>query len=131
MKRRWFLVLGVGIIAANLWLLITLDSPIIEEPASVATTLAFLLAGVLFVLGGVGERLGSLDWYQFVGLANVVMGVGFVATYLVPMAVGTSAYDGTTGTLFAVSAMIGGSSLAFIGLDWVRGGQHFDPSTYE
>ena len=131
MKRRWFLVLGIYIIAANLWLLTTLDSPIIEEPMTVATNVAFLFAGVLFILGGVGENLGNLDWYRFVGLANLIMGIGFAATYLLPMMNGTSAYDGIASILLAICAVIGGASLAFIGFDWIRGGRHFDLSTFE
>ncbi len=130
MKRRWFLVLGVYLIAANLWLLITLNSPIFEEPMAVVTNVAFLFAGLLFVLGGISENLGNLGWYRFVGLANLIMGVGFAATYLLPIANGTSAYE-DAGIFLAICAVVGGASLAFIGFDWVRGGRHFDLSTYE
>ncbi|WP_435076121.1 hypothetical protein [Halococcus sp. AFM35] len=130
MKRRWFLVLGVYLIAANLWLLNTLNSPIFEEPMAVVTNVAFLFAGLLFVLGGISENLGNLGWYRFVGLANLIMGVGFAATYLLPIANRTSTYE-DAGMFLAICAVVGGASLAFIGFDWVRGGRYFDLSTYE
>jgi hypothetical protein len=132
MKRRWFLVLGVGIILANLGFLFAFRAGIFETPSIVAANVFLILGGALMIIGGADVQPRGSEWYQFVGAANVLIAAGMAGTYLLPMVNGTSAYEGTAGALFVVFVVVvGGGSLAFIGLDWIRGGRHFDLSTYE
>ena len=131
MKRRWFLVLGVGMIVANLGFLFAFRTTVLENPATVAANAIFILGGVLMAIGGANAQPRGSEWYQFVGTGNVLLGIGFAATYLLPIANGTSAYEGSAGVFLAIWGVVGGASLAFIGYDWVRGGRHFDLSTFE
>jgi hypothetical protein len=131
MKRRWFLVLGLGMIAASLGLLFVFPVNLLENPATAATNIVLILGGALMAIGGAGIQPRTSEWYQFVGAGDVLIGVGMAASYLLPMVYGTSPYDGTEGVLLAICAVAGGGSLAFIGFDWIRGGRHFDLSIFE
>ena len=91
----------------------------------------FILGGVLMAIGGVDAQPQQSEWYQFVGAGNILYGIGFASTYLLPMVNGTSTYSGTAGVFLAIWGVVGGASLAFIGYDWIRGGKHFDLSTFE
>jgi peptidoglycan/LPS O-acetylase OafA/YrhL len=131
MKRRWFLVLGVGIIAANLGFLFAFRTTVLENPTTAAANLFHILGGVLMAVGGTDAQPRRSKWYQFVGAGNVLIAVGLAASYLLPLVNGTSPYGDTVGILLAICAVAGGGSLAFIGFDWIRGGRHFDLSTFE
>jgi hypothetical protein len=131
MKRRWFLVLGIGIVLANLGFLFIFRSGILENPATMTANVVFILGGVLMAIGGANAQPRSSEWYQFVGAGNILYAVGFSSTYLLPLVNGTSAYGDTAGSFLAIWGVVGGASLAFIGYDWVRGGKHFDLSTFE
>jgi peptidoglycan/LPS O-acetylase OafA/YrhL len=131
MKRRWFLVVGVGIIVANLGFLFVFRAGILENPTTAAANLFHILGGVLMAVGGADAQPRRSRWYQFVGAGNVLIAVGLAASYLLPMVNGTSPYGDTVGVLLAICAVAGGGSLAFIGFDWIRGGRHFDLSTFE
>ncbi|GAA0457637.1 hypothetical protein MUK72_12040 [Halococcus dombrowskii] len=130
MKRRWFLVLGLGMIVANLGFLFAFRATILENPATAATNTVLVFGGVLMAIGGAGAQPRG-TWYQFVGTGDVLIGIGMASSYLLPMVYGTSPYGSTEGILLAICAVAGGGSLAFMGFDWIRGGRHFDLSTYE
>jgi peptidoglycan/LPS O-acetylase OafA/YrhL len=130
MKRRWFLVLGLSIIAASLGMLFAFSVNPLENPATAATSTVLVLGGVLMAIGGAGAQPQG-TWYQFVGAGNALIGIGMAASYLLPMMNGTSPYGDTVGVLLAICAMAGGGSLVFMGFDWIRGGRHFDLSTFE
>lgn len=131
MKRRWFLVLGVLTVASQVGPLVAFGIPSSPPASTVLTVVSTVLAGVLFVLGGLAPRIGGVEWYRFVGIAALLAGIGFALAMVVPILNGTSAYEREVRPLLAVAATIGGASLAFIGIDWLRGGRHFDLSIYE
>ena len=131
MKRRWFLVLGVGIIVANLGFLFVFRTTVLENPATAVTNVVPILGGILMAMGGADAQPRQSEWYQFVGAGNALLGIGMAASYLLPMVYGTSPYDGTEAILLAICAVAGGGSLAFMGFDWIRGGRHFDLSTFK
>jgi hypothetical protein len=131
MKRRWFLVLGVGIIVANLGFLFVFRAGILENPTPAVANVALILGGVLTAIGGADAQPRQSEWYEFVGAGNVLHAVGFASTYLLPLSNGTSAYGDTAGAFLAIWGVVGGASLAFIGFDWIRGGRHFDLSSFE
>ena len=131
-KRCWFLVLGIGIIAANFGYLFIFRDGVFETPIVAVANVFLIFGGTLMAIGGADAQPRGSEWYQFVGAANVLIAVGMAGTYLLPMVNGTSAYESTAGALFVVFVVVvGGCSLAFIGYDWIRGGRHFDLSTYE
>ncbi|WP_115865402.1 hypothetical protein [Halorussus litoreus] len=127
MKRLWFAVLGTLYAVVGVWFLTAFWSGVATDPASILTVALWFGASALYVLGGFGASLGGLDWYQFVGLGNVCLGLQLVVRVPFALADGNSA----TASLVATLAMgVGGLSLAYIGLDWVRGGRHFDLSRF-
>ena len=130
MKRRWFLILGLGIIVSNLGFLFAFDTTVLDNLATAATTSVLVLGGVLMAIGGAGAQPRG-TWYQFVGAGDVLIGIGMASSYLLPVVYGTSPYGSTEGILLVICAVAGGGSLAFMGFDWIRGGRHFDLSTFE
>lgn len=130
MKRRWFLVLGLGIIVANLGFLFAFDTTALNNSATAATNGILALGGVLMAIGGAGVQPRG-TWYQFVGAGDVLIGIGMAASYLLPMVYGTSSYGSTESVFLVICAVAGGGSLAFMGFDWIRGGRQFDLSTFE
>ncbi|WP_323191433.1 hypothetical protein [Halostella sp. PRR32] len=129
MKRRWLTVLGCLIVAGWTAVFLAFGSFQSPDPLFLVGTVPFLLAGVLFVLAGTTESLGGIEWYQLSGLGDVLIGLSMSAQFL-----WTATRSGSVpGDVLVVDAImaVGGLSLVFIGIDWIRGGKHFDLSTYE
>jgi hypothetical protein len=126
MKRRWFAVLGVFLFVSQGAAFVAFGSsaPDIE---TVLPLLPWMFGGVLFVLGGLSVRIGNVEWYQFVGAANVLMGIGFGIEFSLP-----ALRDGSAaGPLLAIAGVVGGLSMIYIGVSWIRNSRQFSPSEYE
>lgn len=127
MRRRWFAVIGgffldVAALAGAL-----LGSAALRSPRVAVGIATWLLVGGLAVVGGLRESVAGVAWYRFVGASDVLLGlwmVGFaVAWYL------EGAADGALASVAAQA--LGGLVIALVGVDWFRGGRHFDLSAYE
>jgi hypothetical protein len=131
MKRRWFLIVGIFLVVGQIAVLVAFGVPPLSESSATATVGITALAGVLFAFGGTSRQFWSVEWYQFVGVAQMLIGLSFMVSMLLPILTGTSAYESDVQPLLAVAAAGGGMSIMFIGFDWIRGGRHFDLSSYE
>jgi hypothetical protein len=129
MKRHWFLVLGLFLFGSQLFVHTAFGVPSSADLGTLVSIIATALAGVLFVFGGLGISVRTLEWYQIVGGANILLGASFCLEIVVPVLNSTSASGSTVQPFMAVAAVCGGGSLMFIGLDWLRGGRHFDLSS--
>lgn len=128
MKRRWFAVLGVFLFVSHGAVLVAFGFPA-PVTETVLSLLPWMFAGVLFVLGGLSVQIETIEWHQFVGAANVFMGIGFGVNFSLTTLRDASLGNG--GVIFAVAGIAGGLSMVFIGMDWIRGGRHFEISRYE
>jgi hypothetical protein len=130
MKRRWFAVLGAFLLVGESAVLVAFGFP---PPLDAGTALPFVLwafVGILLVLGGLSVEIGTVEWHQFVGTANVLMGIWFGVGF--PLTTLRDASLGDAGVIFAaVAGVVGGLSMVFIGASWIRGSQHFKTSKYE
>lgn len=131
MKRRWFLVLGIFLIIGQLAVRAAFGLPTPSESSAIATFVITGSAGILFAIGGTGKQVGSITWNQFIGAADLLLGLMFVLGVVFPIWNSTSPYESSIQPFLAVAAIGGGASLMFIGIDWVRGGHYFDLSSYE
>ncbi|UPV72803.1 hypothetical protein M0R89_09595 [Halorussus limi] len=128
MKRVWFAVVGVFFALFGVGFLAAFGVESLADPTALATLALWFGASALYVLGGLDAPVGDLRWYQSVGLGNVCLGLQMVVR--VP-----SELAGVSGDfeplLAALAGGVGGLTLAYIGLDWFRGGRHFDLSAFE
>lgn len=130
MKRRWFLVLGSLVILANVSVLAAFGVPDVSG-STLATPVVSALGGVLFALGGLDRQFQRIEWYQFVGGANISQGIAMGLAFLRPILTGATLSERGIELILAICALVGGASLVFIGVDWIRGGHYFDPASYE
>jgi hypothetical protein len=125
MKRRWFAVLGAFFLVGESAVLIAFGFP----PLNVGIALpfvTFVFVGILLVLGGLSAEIGNVEWYQFIGVANILMGIWFGVGF--PL---MTFRDMTAGVVLAVAGVIGGLSMVFIGASWIRGSRDFKVAKYE
>ena len=85
-------------------------------------------AGILLLLGGIGYEFGSIKWYQLIGAGDILLGLSLCVQFLGTF---TNSVPSNEDLLFMGMAAIGGLSLAYIGVDWIRGGKHFDLSQFD
>lgn len=118
-NRIYFAVMGALIGAGGLALAIVGDDGVVSATA-------IFIAGLLFVVGGLRERvrIGSmrLEWYRLIGGGIVLVGLGNVAFGL----------RGAIGSgVLSFEALVGALNLClllFVGIDFFRGGVHHDLS---
>lgn len=125
MKRRWFAVIGASIVLAQGILMAIFGFPAIDGLAVFGLVLP-TIAGVLFIAGGFSVQIRNVEWYQFVGTADVLMGIWFGLEF----AFGPYT-DSTAGPILAVTGIVGGLSMVFIGVNWMRYSRQFGVSRYE
>jgi hypothetical protein len=88
----------------------------------------FFVAGCCFAVAGlrasvsVGGR--NLPWYAFAGVADVALGVGMLLN------ASQMPRGGTEDLFFAAVTAVSALPLLFIGVDYLRGGVHFDVSAF-
>ncbi|MFB6105522.1 MAG: hypothetical protein ABEJ70_00980 [Halobacteriaceae archaeon] len=123
MNRPGIALLGAVLLVASAAVAAAFWPP--GDARALANLGLLVVAGALFVVGGarhtvtVGGR--RLPWYVFVGAGHLVFGAGLVAAQA--PALGESAT--TVERIGALAAVVGGLVLAFIGVDYLRGGRHF------
>ena len=126
MKRRWLSVLGAGMLLAGAVYVAVFGVVSLAGPFRGTAAVCFTLSAIFEIVAGQGERVGSVEWYQFMGAANVLMGV-MIGIHLVGGVVhGSPTPIGLDG-MMAVGAL----SITWIGIDLLRGGRHFDPASYD
>lgn len=128
MKRRWFAVLGAFLLVSQGAALVVFDFPRSDAEAALSLV-AWMFVGALFILGGLSVQIGTIVWYQFIGGSFVVMGITFGLDF--PLTTLNDASLGDAGVIFAIAGIVGGLSMIFIGVDWIRGGHYLEISQYE
>lgn len=128
MKRRWFVVLGAFLLFVNSALFVAFGFPTLDTEAALSLV-SWMVVGILFVVGGSSVQIGAVEWYQLVGAGYVLMGITFGLDFSLTTL--NDASLGDSGVVFAVVAILGGLSMVFMGVDWIRGGHHFEISQYE
>lgn len=127
-RRSWFVVFG-GLLGLLVLLVLpaAFRGDVPADPTAITTFGLFCGASLLYILGGLGRSVGSFEWNQLVGLGNVCMGLQMVVR-------APAKFVGTSGNIALVAALgsgLGGLTLTYVGLDWFRGGRHFDLSAFE
>ncbi|WP_424018515.1 hypothetical protein ACOZ4N_03300 [Halorientalis pallida] len=122
MRRRIYLFAGVILAVTSFP---TLLLGVIEDPYNAVGTLLLGIGGLLFVVAAKRDEVEvgdwSISWHQFVGGADVFLGVGFPLTLLNPVIEGTATSMDYT---FFVAGIVGGLVLVFIGVDVLRGSHY-------
>lgn len=128
MKRQWFAALGGFIAASWVAVLVAFGERVPFDPQFGVVGALVLSAAVLLVLAGTTDALGGIEWNQFAGAADVLLGLALIVQFLLT----ATLEDATSAGLLAdAAAALGGLVLLFIGADWIRGGKHFDLAAYE
>lgn len=128
MKRRWFAVVGGFFLIVSAGAVVLLGRDALRTPRFLASILTWLLIGGLSVVGGLRRSVAGVEWYRFVGVGDVLLGLwmlGYATTWFL---------DGTADRATQVSAVAmagSGSLLVFIGVDYFVGGRHLDVSAIE
>jgi hypothetical protein len=131
MKRRWLLALGIlGFIGSIASLAISGFSTE-SESITVATSIAFAFGSCLFALGGIDDSFHRLDWYHLAGTGQIIVGIAAGSMFLLPILSGVSSADVGIQMIRSLIGAFTALSLTFVGFDWIRGGRHFDLSSYE
>ncbi|RDZ63700.1 hypothetical protein C5B90_11235 [Haloferax sp. Atlit-12N] len=127
MDRRFLAVVGVFdlLIAVALALLGALS-----HPGSVVQFALFAAAGVLLVVAGVRESVAlgatTLRWHVVAGAGYVCFGMAILVDGL------SSVFDPRGDPYFGgLFALLLAPVMLFMGVDYLRGGVHFDLSTFE
>jgi hypothetical protein len=128
MRRIWFAVMGATFAVVGVGFAAAFGLEGVAEPPTAVALALWFSASVLYLLGGFGTSLGGVEWYQFVGLGNVCLGLQLLVQLPFTLAGGTPE---TEVLVPAIASGLGGLSLLFIGLDWLRGGRHFDLSAFD
>ena len=128
MKRQWFAALGGFIAASWVAVLVAFGERVLFDPQFGVVGALVLSAAVLLVLAGTTDALGGIEWNQFAGAADVLLGLALIVQFLLA----ATLEDATSAGLLAdAAAALGCLVLLFIGADWIRGGKHFDLAAYE
>ena len=128
MRRSYFALVGLALLAATVGVMIAVGVGEASGTVLVAVG-ALLLSADLLIIGGLTDQISVnswvVRWYHMVGagvvllgLANVVFGAGWVIESGEP----------SVGVLAFTTA---GLVIAFIGVDFFRGGIHYDVSRFE
>jgi len=127
--KQW-LPIGFGalLVVVPIGLVVGTGTVPTADPLLVASVVVVPLAGVLSMLGGLGVGVGRVEWFQFIGLSNVLFG-GWVLWFALSTLLSTPS---DVGTIVSVSLVgLGSVALTLIGVDWARGPKYFDVEAYE
>lgn len=127
-KRRWFAVLGSFVLLGWSALALAFGLPDEGEAAFLLNDVPLLLGGAALVAGGATDGDGGVAWYRLVGAGFVLLGLSMAGQFLA-----TLAAQRTLDGLLAADAvtLVPAVAVALVGLDWIRGGKHFDLSVFE
>lgn len=127
MKRRWLSVIGVFLLVAALGLAIVItgvEELSLEDGMTPAT---LFIVGTLFVLGGESTSIRGLEWNQFAGIGQVILGSWFAFQAGTFLPIDPTALELAMAGSFAIAGLV----FVFIGIDWFRGGFYYDLSELE
>jgi hypothetical protein len=124
MKRRWFTVMGgsmiLGLISFAFLFGVSVSDGIGIE-ILVYLVIPFLIGG-LNVLGGASVSVGTVEWYQFLGIAEIGMGILVPIWFWLGSQSATSSPAGVI--FFTMIGVASGLYSVFIGADLIRGGRY-------
>lgn len=123
-KRRWFAVMGAVVLLLVTALVATFGVTVATYPAVVLMVAASLLS----VLGGLDPVPDVVPWYRFVGAGELLFGAVFLVLWVGPAVGGGRS---TTDLAMAAVGVANALVFGFIGVDWLRGGRHFDVEAFE
>jgi hypothetical protein len=122
MRRRIYLIAGVVLALTSFP---TLLAGITQGVYDAVGTLLLGIGGLLFVVAARRDEVDvgdwTISWHQFVGGADITLGIGFPLTLLGPVLGGTASSMDYT---FFVAGIVGGLVLVFIGVDVIRGSRY-------
>lgn len=126
MRRALLTLLGSGLLLVAAALLGLVGVP---DDASTGLLVACLgVAGGTFVVAGRRERVavgsGSVEWHVFAGVGDLALALAMLST-TVPELLGGSV-AATSAVVGSAAGALGALALAFIGVDYLRGGVHLD-----
>ena len=122
MKRRWLSVIGILFLLTSVGIIVAYAS--LGELTLMEGFNVILLStvGTLFIFAGEGREGFGIEWFQFAGIGLIALGswLAFQAGTLLPTDPGVMEW-----VVFG-SFVAGGIIFVFIGIDWIRGGFHFN-----
>lgn len=128
-NRRWLLGFGALLVAASVGVVLVAGGvPPDADVGAVLTVLGLSLTGLCFVLAGL-RRPPGMAWYRYAGAGIVLVGLAQTVRIATSLAAGDVG-DGAR-LVGGVAGIVGGLVLVVIGLDWFRGGRHFDLGVLE
>lgn len=125
MNARWISAFGVAVLALAAGIAL-FAGPADLSIRTVAVLGSMALAGVCWLLAGEGIALAGLAWYQWLGAGFLVFAVGLLAQ-------GAAAvWSGGSGDLlYGASQFLLAVVFGFMGVDYARGGRHYDLSLFD
>lgn len=124
MKRRLFTLFGVGLLVVLLALTALLGVNVWNSPLRALQGLLFFSGATAFLVAGEGRSVTGLDPIQLVGAGDLAVAGGVLLNAINTFSGGLPAE--TAETTAALGAGLGAIGLAFIGVDYLRGGQVFN-----
>jgi hypothetical protein len=88
-----------------------------------------VLIGFLYILGGASVSVGTIEWYQFIVIAEISMGILVPIWFWLGIPSITSSPAGVV--FFLMIGIAGGLYSVFIGVDYIRGGSIIDLAACE
>jgi hypothetical protein len=131
MKRRWFMVAGTVMVLAITPLAFLFGASLsggIGVEIFVYLVMPVLI-GILYILGGASVSVGTIEWYQFIGIAEIIMGILVPIWFWLGIPSITSSLSGII--FFMIIGVAGGLYSVFIGADYIRGGSVIDIAACE
>lgn len=126
--RRLLVLLGVGLLAVTALLATLIGVP--SRPTTWLWAGSLGVAGTLLLVAGLRDSVtvGSLgvQWYVSVGVAQLFLALSMLVTSLVDFWTGNAVSP--VGT---AAGVVGAATLAFFGVDYIRGGVYMRLPTAE
>ena len=123
MKRGWLTVLGSGLLLLILGLTALLGGGIWGTPLRAIQGLLFLVAAGAFLAAGRDRSVAGLVPIRVVGVGDLALAGAILLNVINTFSGGIPAESAETTA--ALGAAMGGVGLAFIGIDYLRGGRIF------
>ena len=123
MKRAWLTVIGSALLLGVLGVTALLGSDVWGTPLRAIQGLLFLVGAVAFLAAGRNRSVAGLAPIQVVGVGDLALAGAILLNAINTLSGGIPAE--TAEITAALGAALGGLGLAFIGGDYLRGGQIF------
>lgn len=126
MRRALLTLLGSGLLLVAAALVGLAGVP---DDAPTGLLVACLgVAGGTFVVAGRRERVAvgsrSVEWHVFAGVGDLALALAMLSTTVPELLGGNAA--ATSAVVGSAAGALGALALAFIGVDYLRGGVHLD-----